>query len=253
LQYRIKEAAVRATSWEDFKDRLIKQGVEIRERGRGVSYSFKDDSGSKRVARGSRLGEAYTREDIERRFDRHQQLAQMTGREGFAYRAREYRAEFDHFTSWQQEVRAAFREAERKAHSPEEFHRLAQERGLTVQKNAEGHYELRYHDRYGADHTAGPDVLRKGTTDQAVERRIERTRDNPIQERAQSVAPTQIIGAATRSIQSLSQAITREVERNSNPRGGIPEKGFDRTRDRERKRTSTGNEDGLRSNDGQEW
>jgi hypothetical protein len=255
LQYRIKEAAVTATSWEDYKDRLRKQRVEIQERGRGVTYSFKDDSGAKRVARGSRLGEAYTREDIERRFERHQQLAKMTGREGFAYRAKEYRAEFDHFTSWRQEARAAFREAERKAHSPEEFHRLAQERGLTVQKDAEGHYQLQYHDRYGADHAAGPDVLRKGTSDHAIEMRIERTRDNPIQERAQSAAPAQTIGAATRSIESISQAITREVDRNSNPRGGIPERGFDRTRDRERKR-STGGEDGLRSHqglDGEGW
>jgi Leucine-rich repeat (LRR) protein len=85
--------------------------------------------------------------------------------------------------------------------------------------------------------------------------RIERTRDNPIQERAQSAAPAQTIGAATRSIESISQAITREVDRNSNPRGGIPERGFDRTRDRERKR-STGGEDGLRSHqglDGEGW
>jgi hypothetical protein len=249
LQYRIREAAVFSTSWEDYKERLAEQHVEIRERGRGVSYSFKDDSGAKRVARGSRLGEAYTREDIERRFEHHQRLEKITGREGFDYRTKERTYEEAHFTSWRQEARAAFREAERRAHSPEEFHRLAQERGLTVQKNAEGHYELQYHDCYGADHTAGPDVLRKGTSDQAVEMRIERTRDNPIQERTESAAPAQTIGAATRSIESISQAITREVDRNSNPRGGIPERGFDRTRDRERKR-STGGEDGMKSHQG---
>jgi hypothetical protein len=255
LQYRIREAAVFATSWQDYKEQLKKQRVEIQERGRGVSYSFKDDFGAKRVARGWRLGEAYTREDIERRFEHHQRLAKMTGREGFDYRTKEYKAERGHFTSWRQEARAAFREAERGAHSPEEFHELAQERGLSVQKNAEGHYELRYHDHYGSDHTAGPDVLRKGTSDQAIEMRIERTRDNPIEQRTESAAPAQTIGVATRSIESISQAITREVERNSNPRGGIPERGFDRTRDRERKR-STGAEDGMRSHqglDGEGW
>jgi hypothetical protein len=256
LQYRIKDAASHATSYEDFRERLRKQGVEVRERGNGVSYSFKDNRQQKHVARGSRLGEAYTRADIERRFAYHQRLIQTPGEKGVELLAKELKHERTHFTSWQQEMRSAFREAEQRAHSPEEFRRLAQERGLTVQKDAEGHYQLQYHDRYGVDHTAGPDVLRKGTTDQAVEMRIERTRDNPLQERTEIAAPAQIIGAATRGIQSLSQAITREVERNSNPRGGIPERGFDRTRDRERKRTSTGNEDGMHSNeglDGQGW
>jgi hypothetical protein len=254
LQYRIRQAAVFSTSWQDYKDRLKKQGVEIRERGRGVSYSFKDDSGSKRVARGSRLGEAYTREDIERRFEHHQRLEKITGREGFDYRTKERTHEKTHFTSWQQEARAAFREAERRAHSPEEFHKLAQERALTVGKNTEGHYELRYRDRYGTEHTGTAEVLRKGTTDQSLGARIERTSENQVQ-RPETAAPTQTIGAATRSIESISQAITREVDRNSNPRGGIPERGFDRTRDRERKR-STGGEDGLRSHqglDGEGW
>jgi hypothetical protein len=249
LQYRIREAAVFSTSWEDYKERLRKQRVEIQERGRGVSYSFKDDFRAKRVVRGSRLGEAYTREDIERRFEHHQRLEKITGREGFDYRTKERTYEESHFTSWRQEARAAFREAERRAHSPEEFHRLAQERGLTVQKNAEGHYELHYHDHYGADHTVGPDVLRKGTTDQTVEMRIERTKDNPVQQRTETAAPTQAIGAMTWSVKSISQAITKEVDRNSTPRRGIPERGFDRTRDRERRR-STGGEDGMKSHQG---
>jgi hypothetical protein len=252
LQYRIRDAAARATSWDDFKSKLRAHHVEIRERGSGVSYSFKDDSDAHRVARGARLGEAYTREDIERRFELHRRLAQTPGLEGVQRFGRELGYERDHFTSWKQEMRTAFREAERRAHSPEEFHRLAQERGLTVQKDAEGHYQLQYHDRYGADHTAGPDVLRKGTSDQAVEMRIERTRDNPIQERAQSAAPAQTIGAATRSIESISQAITREVDRNSNPTGGIPDYGPVR----ERVRRHAPEDDGMKSHqglDGEGW
>jgi hypothetical protein len=83
-------------------------------------------------------------------------------------------------------------------------------------------------------------------TDRDLEMRIERTRDNPIQERAQSAAPTQAIGAATRSIESISQAITREVERNSNPTGGIPDYGPVR----ERVRRHAPDDDGLRSRQG---
>jgi hypothetical protein len=246
LQYRIKNAAAKSESWEDFKQELRGLKVEVRERGSGVSYSFKDDSGAKRVARGSRLGEAYTREDIERRFALHARLMQARGLAGAQRFGQEFGYEMEHFTSWKQEMRTAFREAERRAHSPEEFHRLAQERGLTVQKDAEGHYQLQYHDRYGADHTAGPDVLRKGTSDHAIEMRIERTRDNPIQERAQSAAPAQTIGAATRTIESISQAITREVDRNSNPTGGIPDYGPVR----ERVRRHAPDDDGLRSRQG---
>jgi hypothetical protein len=246
LQYRIKEAAALSESWEDFKQELRKLKVDVRERGSGVSYSFKDDSDAHRVARGSRLGEAYTREDIERRFALHERLMQAPGLAGAQRFGQEIEYEMKHFTSWKQEMRTAFREAERRAHSPEEFHRLAQERGLTVQKDAEGHYQLQYHDRYGADHTAGPDVLRKGTSDQAVEMRIERTRDNPIQERAQSATPMETIRAAMFAVRSISQDITREVDRNSNPTGGIPDYGPVR----ERVRRHAPDDDGMRSHQG---
>lgn len=250
LQSRVKEAATSATSWDDFKKRLEEKRVNVRERGNGVSYSFKDDSNMKRIARGSRLGEAYMREDMERRFARHRETRQIRGIEGVNISTRELRYENQHFTSWKQELRSAFREAEQRAHSPEEFHRLAQERGLTVEKNSEGGYELRYHDRYGAEHAATADVLRKGTTDQTLGARIERTSENQVQRAEPAAAPAKAIGAATRSVESVSQAITREVDRNSNMRGGIPEQGFDRTRDRERKRSRTGNEDGMRSHEG---
>ncbi len=250
LQYRVRDAATRATSWGDFKKRLEKQGVETRERGKGVSYSFKDDRKRTHIARGSRLGEAYTRDDIERRFPTNASRQQVA--KTWEDRERNGQAltyDKEHFRSWQQELRAAFHEAEKRAHSPEEFHKLAQERGLTVGKNTEGQYELRYHDRYGTEHAAAANVLRKGTTDQALDARIERTSDNPVH-RTESAAPAPAHGAAPRRVESLTQPLTTDIERNSTPQGGTPECGFDRTRDRERERTRTGNEDGMRSHEG---
>lgn len=57
------------TSRDAFIERMRDDfGVDVRFRGKGISYSFTDDEGKKRVIRSSRLGEDYGKENIENVF-----------------------------------------------------------------------------------------------------------------------------------------------------------------------------------------
>jgi hypothetical protein len=59
LKNRVDEAMKRATDREEFGGLLSLQGVQVRFRGNGISYSFKDQAGKNRVIRGKRLGTDY--------------------------------------------------------------------------------------------------------------------------------------------------------------------------------------------------
>ena len=61
LRIRIADAARSSVHEEDFKKKLAQRGVELRQRGGGYSYSFRDPSDQLRVARAGRLGEEYQR------------------------------------------------------------------------------------------------------------------------------------------------------------------------------------------------
>lgn len=69
------------TSQDAFIERMRDDfGVDVRFRGKGISYSFTDDEGKKRVIRSSRLGEDYGKENIENAFvkNKSQQATQSS-------------------------------------------------------------------------------------------------------------------------------------------------------------------------------
>ena len=69
LKTRLVVAGESAKDFTDYRDKLIKLGVEARERGslKKISYSFTDEQGKKRVIREAKLGKFYERSQIEER------------------------------------------------------------------------------------------------------------------------------------------------------------------------------------------
>lgn len=53
-----------STGTREFKENLALDGVDVRYRGRGISYAFVDSDGKHRVSRGSKLGAAYDKEAV---------------------------------------------------------------------------------------------------------------------------------------------------------------------------------------------
>lgn len=56
---------------EKFKNNLAEQGIDVRYRGNGVSYSFVDSNGKNRISRASKLGENYGKNAIEQSITRN--------------------------------------------------------------------------------------------------------------------------------------------------------------------------------------
>lgn len=57
----------------EFKENLALEGVEVRYRGRGISYSFIDSDGKHRISRGSKLGVAYDKEAVRSHFKQNRE------------------------------------------------------------------------------------------------------------------------------------------------------------------------------------
>ncbi len=62
-----------STSTREFKENLALEGVEVRYRGRGISYSFIDSDGKHRISRGSKLGAAYDKEAVRSHFKQNRE------------------------------------------------------------------------------------------------------------------------------------------------------------------------------------
>lgn len=60
---------------EKFKTSLAEQGIDVRYRGNGVSYSFVDGNGKNRISRASKLGENYGKNAIEQSFAKNVEKA----------------------------------------------------------------------------------------------------------------------------------------------------------------------------------
>src|SRR5262249_50131129 len=71
LKLRIATAKERAGSFEQFRESMQSQGVEIRERGKEekLTYVFTDEDGKQRQIREGKLGSDYGRRSIEQEID----------------------------------------------------------------------------------------------------------------------------------------------------------------------------------------
>ncbi|UDM81167.1 relaxase/mobilization nuclease domain-containing protein [Vagococcus fluvialis] len=80
LRERISSALENSTSTgvSELRKNLALEGVDVRYRGNGISYSFIDLDGKQRISRGSKLGAAYDKESVRHHFkqNRKPQLSQ---------------------------------------------------------------------------------------------------------------------------------------------------------------------------------
>lgn len=155
LQNRIKGIAAQSVDEQRFIRDLGRMGVEVRVRGQGYSYSFKDAAGMKRVIRGARLGEPYRRDAILERLSVHREgLLQPGGPDRLASWIRAERKEFQ---SWKAELRQSIQQAKRRASGEDQFRARLESKGVRLQVADDRSYRYSFTDRLGVHHDGVPD------------------------------------------------------------------------------------------------
>jgi hypothetical protein len=214
LRDRVATAARRSISEEDFRRNLSRSGVEVRRRGEGYSYSFKDDTGHKRIARSSRLGEEYRPAALQERFVRQRNLL-LSDPQAAAQLARQMKEEQGRpLTSWRQELRQCIHEAASRARSLEDYTAKLACHGIEVKR--EGH-SLSYT-------ISGPEGQKHVMTDRELgaahtePRLLSRLAENDFRRRCRLDVVTALRGARTEQ-QFASRLAERGVGLERDPAG----------------------------------
>ena len=147
LQNRIKAIASQSVDEQRFIRDLGRMGVDVRIRGQGYSYSFKDASGMKRVIRGARLGEPYRRDALLERFSVHREGLLKAG--GPERLATWIRAEKKDFQSWKQELRQDIQQAKRRATGEDQFRARLESKGVRLEVAPDKSHRYSFTDRLG--------------------------------------------------------------------------------------------------------
>lgn len=152
LQDRVREAARRSFSEEEFARRLKERGVEIRVRGDKFSYGMKDKTGKQRACREGRLGESYRRAVLIEKFD--QQREQLK-RDPEGYRKRLKEEQLAPY-SWQRDLRGRIAGALRTAKDPDGFKAALEARGARATESGNCRYRFSFTDQHGLPHEGIP-------------------------------------------------------------------------------------------------
>ncbi len=236
MQDRIREAARRSFSEEEFARRLKERGVELRVRGEKLSYGMKDKTGKQRACREGRLGEGYRRAVLLEKFD--QQRDQLK-RDPEGYRRRLKEEQAGRY-SWQRDLRGRIAEALRTSKDHEGFKAALERQGVKAIRSGNGRYRFEFQDRHGLPHTeVKAEQLYRGISDRIAVR---------LQENAERTTVPNIAQAAGREAGGLVAALMRQVESASRePHGGRAAEGLPTREDLryERPRHHEGHEDRM--------
>lgn len=203
MQDRIREAARRALSEEDFRERLSARGVELRIRGEKYSYSMKDRFKKVRAVREGRLGETYQRDHILEKFSRQREQLDRDP-EGYMRRLKDERTVR---YSWQRDLRGRIIESLRTAKNHEAFAEGLQRQGVGARLSEDGLYRFTFKDRHGFNHEDVPAGRLYGGRADRIASRIQENAE--VGDRFQTVRLTHSAG---REAGGLVATLMREME-----------------------------------------
>jgi Relaxase/Mobilisation nuclease domain len=206
MQDRIREAARRSLSEEDFRARLRERRVELRIRGEKYSFAMKDERGKQRTAREGKLGESYRREHLIEKF--RSQNDQLT-RDPDAY-AQRLKEEKTHRYSWERDLRGRVGEAIKTSKDHDGFKKSLARQGVTSRQDEHGRYRFSFEDRHGLPHAEVPsENLYRGAPDRIEARLQENAGRGSVPEH---LATVDLSRAAGREASGLVTKLMREVE-----------------------------------------
>ena len=206
MQDRIREAARRSISEDDFRARLKERRVELRIRGEKYSFSMKDARGKQRIAREGKLGEPYKREHLQEKF--REQKEQLT-RDPEAYRQR-LKDERTQRYSWERDLRGRISDALKTSKDHDSFKEKLAQGGVTAHQGEHGRYRFSFEDRHRLPHSeVRSEDLYRGTSDRVGIRLTENAERGDLSATATAV---DLPRAAGREASGLVNALMREVE-----------------------------------------
>jgi hypothetical protein len=232
MQGRIREAARRSLSEDDFTARLRERGVALRIRGGKYSYSMNDVHGKQRVCRELRLGEGFHRDSLLDKFERQREQLRS---DPDGYRKRLGLERTERYT-WQRDLRARIIEALRNARSHEAFRNSMEKQRVSAHLAKDGLYRFAFTDRHGLRHEdISAARLDRGATDRITARISENAARN------RTFVATNLARTAGREAGGLVAQLLPRIEaasrgQRSRGEGGLPTREdlrMERTRRRE--------------------
>lgn len=209
MQDRVREAARRSFSEEEFANRLKKRGVDLRVRGEKFSYGMKDKTGKQRACREGRLGEGYRRATLLEKFSLQREQLK---RDPDAYRRRLKEEQSGRY-SWQRDLRGRIAGALKASKDHEGFKATLERQGVKATQAVTGRYRFEFQDRHGLMHSqVEAEHLYKGTSDRIAVR---------LHENAEWATVPCLAQAPGREASGLVASLMRKVESASRePHGG---------------------------------
>ena len=205
MQDRIREAARRSVSEDDFRTRLKEQRVELRIRGEKYSFSMKDERGKQRIVREGRLGESYKRDHLQ---DKFRQQREQLFRDPEAYRLR-LKDERTHRYSWERDLRGRISEAMKTSRDHDSFKEKLAQAGVTARQDEHGQYRFSFEDRHRLPHF---EVRSEDLYRETPDRIANRLSENAGRGELPATAAVDLSRAAGREASGLVNALMREVE-----------------------------------------